>query len=124
MFDIGLPELLVILVIALIVFGPQKLPELGKALGKAIREFKKTTEEVKGSFEAETKDLREIESTMPRENLLADLAMSVSNSMENTAETPAPTVVLNSSEKSSPEKVPIPAHEGNGERKMKVIEPQ
>jgi sec-independent protein translocase protein TatA len=44
MFDIGFPEMLVILAIALIVFGPQKLPELGKALGKALREFKKTTE--------------------------------------------------------------------------------
>ena len=124
MFDIGLPELLVILVIALIVFGPQKLPELGKALGKAIREFKKTTEEVKGSFEADTKDLREKESTMPRENLLVDLAMSVPNSMEKTDGPPASTAVFNSSEKSSPEKVPIPAHEENGERKMKAIEPQ
>jgi TatA/E family protein of Tat protein translocase len=44
MFDIGFPEMLVILAIALIVFGPQKLPELSKALGKALREFKKTVE--------------------------------------------------------------------------------
>lgn len=44
MFDIGFPEMLVILAIALIVFGPQKLPELGKALGKTLREFNKTTE--------------------------------------------------------------------------------
>jgi TatA/E family protein of Tat protein translocase len=53
MFDIGLPELLVIIVIALIVFGPNKLPELTRALGKAIREFKKTTEDVRESFEEE-----------------------------------------------------------------------
>src|SRR5512136_1885967 len=44
MFDIGLPELLVIIGIALIVFGPNKLPELAKAFGKAMREFKKATE--------------------------------------------------------------------------------
>ena len=41
------PDLLVILVIALIVFGPKKLPELAKTIGRALGEFKKTTEEVK-----------------------------------------------------------------------------
>lgn len=41
--SLGLPELLVILVIALIVFGPKKLPEMGKALGTSIKEFKKAT---------------------------------------------------------------------------------
>lgn len=40
MFGVSVPELLLILVIALIVFGPGKLPEVGKALGSAIREFK------------------------------------------------------------------------------------
>jgi TatA/E family protein of Tat protein translocase len=112
MFDIGFPEMLVILAIALIVFGPHKLPELAKALGKALREFKKTTEEVKGSFEAETKDLQEINSTIPRENLLADLAVSVSNSMAEspgTPETSAPKEAPASSEKSPPEKDFIPS---------------
>ncbi len=47
MFGIGMTELLVILGIALIVFGPKKLPELAKHLGKAMREFRKATEEVK-----------------------------------------------------------------------------
>ena len=61
MFNIGLPELLIIVAIALIVFGPNKLPELAKAFGRAMREFKKATEEVKESFEAETKDLRRTE---------------------------------------------------------------
>jgi sec-independent protein translocase protein TatA len=41
MFNLGVPELMVILVIALIVFGPGKMPELGSSLGKAIRGFKK-----------------------------------------------------------------------------------
>lgn len=50
MFGIGVPELLLLLVIGLIVFGPGKLPEIGKALGKSMNEFKQavnTTEEPK-----------------------------------------------------------------------------
>jgi TatA/E family protein of Tat protein translocase len=78
MFNIGLPELLIIVAIALIVFGPNKLPELAKAFGKAMREFKKATEEVKESFEAETKDLEEYKHTLTDENLLADLAEHMS----------------------------------------------
>jgi len=42
MFGIGAPELIVILIIALVVFGPGKLPEIGSALGKGIRDFKKS----------------------------------------------------------------------------------
>jgi len=88
MFNIGLPELLIIAAIALIVFGPNKLPELAKAFGKAMREFKKATEEMKESFETETKDLEEIKSTLTQENLLADLAEEVTTSAELTEETP------------------------------------
>ncbi len=113
MFDIGFPEMMVILAIALIVFGPQKLPELGKALGKALREFKKTTEEVKGSFQTETEDLQEMKGTMPRENLLADLAVSVSNAMENTAKPSNPAGVSNHSGQSPPEKPSIPNRSKN-----------
>jgi len=90
MFNIGLPELLIIAAIALIVFGPQKLPELAKALGKAIREFKKATEEMKESFEAETKDLEELKTTLTDEKLLADVAEEFSTLQEAPAEIPAP----------------------------------
>lgn len=43
----GIQELIVVLVIALIIFGPRKLPEIGSALGKSLREFKKATNEMK-----------------------------------------------------------------------------
>ena len=47
MFGIGMPEMILILAIALIVIGPQKLPDLAKSLGRAMREFKKATNEFK-----------------------------------------------------------------------------
>ena len=54
MFGIGMPELLLLLAIALIVVGPKKLPELAKALGRGIAEFKKATNELKDSLETNT----------------------------------------------------------------------
>ena len=49
--SIGMPELLVIFLIALIVIGPKKLPEIGKAIGRGIAEFRKATEEIKQTIE-------------------------------------------------------------------------
>ena len=51
--SLGMPELIVIFVIALIVFGPRKLPELGRSLGRGIAEFKKATSELQATFEEE-----------------------------------------------------------------------
>ncbi len=53
--SIGMPELVIILVIALIIFGPRKLPELGKSLGKSINEFKKASAELQNTLEQEIK---------------------------------------------------------------------
>ena len=50
MFGIGAPELIVILIIALVVFGPGKLPEIGSALGKGIRDFKKSMDGAEEEF--------------------------------------------------------------------------
>jgi len=55
MFNLGVPELLLILVLALIIFGPGKLPEVGRALGKGIREFKKATSSLSNELEEAVK---------------------------------------------------------------------
>ena len=51
--SIGMPEMMVILVIALIIFGPRKLPELGRSLGKSLAEFKRASNELKSTLEEE-----------------------------------------------------------------------
>ena len=61
--SIGMPELIIIFVIALIIFGPRKLPELGRSLGKSLAEFKKASNELKSTLEEEIR-LEETRSTL------------------------------------------------------------
>jgi len=55
MGSLGMQELIVIFVLALIIFGPRKLPELGKSLGKGLAEFKKASNELKNTWEEEVR---------------------------------------------------------------------
>lgn len=62
--NIGIPGLILILVLALIIFGPKKLPEIGRAFGQTLREFKKSTREltsdVMEEFEDEKKEISKV----------------------------------------------------------------
>ena len=55
MFGIGFPELLLIMALALIVLGPKRLPDIARALGRGLAEFKKASDELKQTFEEETR---------------------------------------------------------------------
>lgn len=54
--NIGVPGLILILVIALVIFGPKKLPEIGKAVGQTLKEFKKSTRELTEDIKVDMKD--------------------------------------------------------------------
>jgi len=114
------PDLLVILGIALIVFGPKKLPELAKTIGRAMGEFKKTTEEMKESIGI--KDLEKMRSNLIGMDLFTDLAEKVSASMANkevTGDDPISTEDSIQGMTSSPAEASIPVDNGRGLEKEK-----
>lgn len=65
--SLGMPELIVIFVIALIIFGPRKLPELGRSLGRSLNEFKRASNELRNTLEEEVRMEEERETPRPRE---------------------------------------------------------
>ena len=78
--SIGMPELIIIFVIALIIFGPRKLPELGRSLGKSIAEFKKASNELKSTLEEEIR-LEEQRSTLDASKTAAPAAAAPAPAM-------------------------------------------
>jgi TatA/E family protein of Tat protein translocase len=63
--SLGIPEMILIFIVALIVFGPKRLPEIGRTLGKALGEFKKATDDFKNTIEREVRveEIKQLSST-------------------------------------------------------------
>lgn len=78
MFGIGLPELIIILIVGLIVLGPQKLPEMAKGIAKALSEFRKATQEIKQNLEID-ESLKEIKQNI--DDSVKDLRENIAESM-------------------------------------------
>jgi TatA/E family protein of Tat protein translocase len=112
MFGIGMPEMILILAIALIVIGPKKLPDLAKSLGRAMNEFKKATREIKNSMDIEG-DLKDVRKSF--DDLNADVKDAVDlNPLKSTPPEPSAEdaqTAESASEDAPPDPPPTPAPE-------------
>jgi len=77
MFGLGIPELLVIFVIALVVFGPKRLPDLGRSIGRAMAEFKKASQEFQDSMQNEMKEVEKAAQVDELKKIGQDAAQAV-----------------------------------------------
>ena len=93
--SIGMPELVIILVIALVIFGPRKLPELGRSLGKSLGEFKRASNELRNTLEEE---VRVEEQKDQRAKLQAEQASAVAAAQPITPESSGASVTSDSAE--------------------------
>jgi Tat protein translocase TatB subunit len=92
MGPLGFPELILIFIVALIVFGPKRLPEIGRTIGKALGEFKKASDELKNTIEREVRaeELKEL-TTFPKFTPLDNVSRSEPAAQTVTVEaTPVP----------------------------------
>src|ERR1700722_16355311 len=82
MFNIGAPEMVVIFLLALILFGPKKLPELGRTVAKAITEFRRASSDLKASFEREMHNLERETEELKKEAPKATVAKELPGASE------------------------------------------
>lgn len=105
MGPLGLPEILFILVLALLVFGPKRLPEMGRTVGKALGEFRKATTELKRSINVELALDDDEKPSRPRASSLEPVVRPAEQALEDGADLPAPAAVESGGD------VPAPALE-------------
>ena len=85
-FGIGLQEMVVIMLVALIIFGPKKLPEIGRSLGKAIRGFQDASKEFQDEFQKEVHNVEEtVKTTAQLEANEAEVLKSQKDSVDSSA---------------------------------------
>jgi sec-independent protein translocase protein TatA len=75
-FGIGLPEMVLIFVLALLVFGPKKLPEIGKSVGKALKGFQEASREFQDEFKKEAEEIENVMSQPMKAQLEAPPSLS------------------------------------------------
>lgn len=102
MFGIGMPELIIILAVALIVIGPKKLPELAKSLGRALGEFKRAANDLKESIYIED-EVKDVKNTLKNFNKDTHPYLSKSDGKADTSKKPAAKSIDEGSEEKSRE---------------------
>ena len=88
MGNVGFPELIIIFVVALLVFGPKRLPELGRSLGRGLSEFRRASSELKSSIEREIQ-AAEVEQVLAEKPGAQKPSTEKPSADKPTAETPA-----------------------------------
>ena len=88
MGNVGFPELIVIFVVALLVFGPKRLPELGRSLGRGLQEFRRASSELKTSIEREM-NAAEVEQVIAEKPVASKPVTETPSAEEPGVETPS-----------------------------------
>ncbi|MBZ5630412.1 MAG: TatA/E family twin arginine-targeting protein translocase [Acidobacteriia bacterium] len=104
--NLGLPEMIFIFLLALIIFGPKKLPEIGRQIGKAMGEFKKASNEFKSQIEGEIRNL-ELEEAVKRDH--TPQILPPEGSVANTMAPEGSVVNSSSTAATAPDTTPVTA---------------
>lgn len=95
--SIGVPEMIFVFVLALLIFGPRKLPELGRNLGKALTEFRRASNELRSTVEDEMRNLEKEAKETERQVLEPDRAAGSAQGQVDSGESSVPPAAPNSS---------------------------